>query len=115
MVAPLAPFVISAAAGLAKGVIEKVSDALDRTGAATQKARKTGEDFETMFLEQSLERMFSSVGEDGPLGQNGTGGEVYRSMLVKEYAGNVVKSGGIGIADQVFREIMRLQEGARHA
>ena len=36
-------------------------------------------------------------------------------MLVKEYAGNVVKSGGIGIADQVFREIMRLQEGARHA
>ena len=32
-------------------------------------------------------------------------------MLVKEYAGTIVKSGGIGLGDQVFREIMRLQEG----
>ena len=64
-----------------------------------------------MFLEQTLDRMFSSVGEEGPLGNNGVGGDVYRSMLVKEYAGTIVKSGGIGLGDQVFREIMRLQEG----
>jgi Rod binding domain-containing protein len=108
MVAPLAPFVVSAAVGLAKGVIDKVAGALD---PKAEKARKTGQDFEAMFLEQTLDRMFSTVGEDGPLGDNGTGGEVYRSMLVKEYAGNVVKSGGVGIGDQVFREIMRMQEG----
>jgi Rod binding domain-containing protein len=108
MVAPFAPFVISAAAGLAKGVIDKLSGTPD---PKVEKARETGKDFEAMFLEQTLERMFSTVGEDGPLGDNGTGGEVYRSMLVKEYAGNIVKSGGVGIGDQVFREIMRMQEG----
>ena len=114
MVAPFAPFVVSAAAGLAKSVADTVASALSGGKSATSPA-EAGEDFETMFLEQTLDRMFSSVGEDGPLGENGTGGDVYRSMLVKEYAGNIVKSGGVGIGDQVFREIMRLQEGRNHA
>ena len=74
------------------------------------KARKTAEDFETMFLELTLDQVFSSGGQEGPLGENGTGGGVYRSMLVKEYAGLVVRSGGVGIGDQVYREIMRMQE-----
>ena len=78
---------------------------------AEAKARKTAEDFESMFLEQSLERMFASPDAEGPLGDNGTGGEVYRSMLVKEYAGTIAKSGGVGIADQIYREIIKLQEG----
>lgn len=103
----------SAAADRAKGVIDKVAGALDPKAASETKARKTAEDFEAMFLEQTLDRMFSSEGGEGPLGENGTGGAVYRSMLVKEYAGNIVKSGGVGIGDQVFREIMRLQEGAQ--
>ena len=102
MPAPLAPFLVSAAAGLAKSALG---------GAPDPKAKKTAEDFEAMFLEQSLDRMFSSIGEDGPMGENGTGGPIYRSMLVKEYAGNIVKSGGVGIAAQVYQEILRLQEG----
>jgi Rod binding domain-containing protein len=117
MVAPFAPFVVSAAIGLAKGVIDQVagpSDS-DARGPAETRARKTASDFEAMFLEQSLDQVFASVGQDGPLGENGTGGSVYRSMLVKEYAGTIVKSGGVGIGEQVFREIMRLQEGASHA
>ena len=31
-------------------------------------------------------------------------------MLTKEYAGQMVKSGGIGIADQVYREMIKMQE-----
>jgi peptidoglycan hydrolase FlgJ len=115
MVAPFAPFIVSAAVGLAKGVIDQVAGVSDAKSAAETKARKTAGDFEAMFLEQSLDQVFSSVGQEGPMGENGTGGSVYRSMLVKEYAGNIVKSGGVGIGDQVFREIMRLQEGAPHA
>jgi peptidoglycan hydrolase FlgJ len=109
MVVPLAPFLVSAAAGLAKNLIDKASDAV------TSNVKKTATDFESMFLEQSLDTVFSTVGEEGPMGENGTGGSIYRSMLVKEYAGNIVKSGGVGIADQVFREMMRFQEGANHA
>jgi flagellar protein FlgJ len=77
------------------------------------KARRTAHEFETMFLEQSLDRVFSSDAKEGPLGENGTGGSVYRSMLVKEYAGLIVRSGGVGIGDQVYREIMRMQENSR--
>jgi Rod binding domain-containing protein len=76
------------------------------------RARATAKDFEAMFLEQSLDQVVRSTGEEGPLGENGTGGGVYRSMLVKEYAGQVVKSGGVGIADHVYRQLMKLQEAA---
>jgi flagellar P-ring protein precursor FlgI len=71
-----------------------------------------GKEFETMFLEQTLERVFASSGTEGPLGDNGTGGAVYRSMLVKEYAGGIAKSGGVGIASQIYRELLKLQEAA---
>jgi Rod binding domain-containing protein len=84
----------------------------DVPSAAKDKARKASQDFEAMFLEQTLERVFSSSGTEGPLGDNGTGGAVYRSMLVKEYAGALTKSGGIGIADHVYREMMKIQEAA---
>jgi peptidoglycan hydrolase FlgJ len=106
----LAPFLVSAAAGLAGDALGSAR-ASGATAPAEVRARRTADDFETMFLEQSLERMFSAAGEEGPMGENGTGGPIYRSMLVKEYAGTIVKSGGVGISSQVFREIMRLQEG----
>jgi peptidoglycan hydrolase FlgJ len=108
---PLAPFVVSAAAGLARSAIGALAGPGQKAQAVDPKAKKTADDFERMFLEQSLERMFSSVGDDGPLGDNGTGGPIYRSMLVNEYAGNIVRSGGVGISAQVYGEIMRLQEG----
>ena len=82
------------------------------SGLGDAKARKTADDFEAMFLEQTFDRLVSTAGEDGPLGENGTGGPVYRSMLVKEYAGSVVKSGGVGISGSVYAELMKLQEGS---
>ncbi|HEX8662542.1 MAG TPA: rod-binding protein [Beijerinckiaceae bacterium] len=91
-----------------------IASALDPAAKAKSKALKTAQDFEAMFLEQTLDRVFSSGGTEGPLGDNGTGGAVYRSMLVKEYAGQIVKSGGVGIASQIYNEMLKLQE-ASHA
>jgi flagellar protein FlgJ len=110
MPAPLAAIGVSLAANVAKGLLGKVANALDPKAKAEEKARKTSQDFEKMFLEQSLDRLVSSNGKEGPLGDNGTGGDIYRSMLVKEYAGNIVKNGGIGIGDQVYGEMLRMQE-----
>ncbi|WP_132255041.1 rod-binding protein [Methylobacterium segetis] len=118
---PLATFAATAAIGVGKSIAGSIAaaaskpDASSATEAAKTKARKTASEFESMFLEQSLDRLTQSEGTDGPLGENGTGGGVYRSMLTKEYATQVVKSGGVGIADQVYREMMRLQEGNRGA
>lgn len=113
----------SAAVGVGKAIAGEIAAAAtkatgaDRTGtttgtAASVKARKTATEFEKMFLEQSFDRLTKSEGTDGPMGENGTGGDVYRSMLTKEYAGQVVRSGGVGIADQVYKEMMKMQEAA---
>ncbi|MGU3537256.1 rod-binding protein [Methylobacterium sp. A54F] len=111
---PLATFAASAAIGVGKSIVGNLAQSLSKAdtqlSAAATKARKTATDFESMFLEQSIDRIAQSEGTDGPLGENGTGGGVYRSMLTKEYAGQIVKSGGVGIADQVFREMMKMQE-----
>ena len=114
MAAPLAALAVTAAGKLAKGVVGQVANALGPKAETEGKARKTAQDFESMFLEQTLDRLFASGGPDGPLGDNGMGGDVYRSMLAKEYAGTIAKSGGVGIADQVYREILKMQE-SEHA
>ena len=111
----------SAAVGVGKAIAGEIAASASKTAGAAQtgattgtaaslKARKTSTEFEKMFLEQSLDRLTKSEGTDGPMGENGTGGDVYRSMLTKEYAGQIVKSGGVGIADQVYKEMMRMQE-----
>jgi peptidoglycan hydrolase FlgJ len=110
MPAPLAALAVTAGAKIANGIAGRIAGALGATSPNDAKARKTAEDFETMFLEQSLERLFASEETEGPLGDNGAGGGIYRSMLVKEYASNIAKSGGVGIAEQVYGEILKLQE-----
>lgn len=117
---PLATFAATAAMGVGNAIAGTVADTVSKTAqassdAATKKARKTATEFESMFLESSLDRLTQSEGTDGPLGENGTGGGVYRSMLTKEYASQIVRSGGVGIANQVFSEMMRMQGAATGA
>lgn len=109
---PLATFAASAAAGVGKSIVDALGAATadPAKSAAAVRARKTATDFESMFLENTMEQLTKSEGTDGPLGENGTGGGVWRSMLTKEYAGAIVKSGGVGIANSVYREMMKMQE-----
>ena len=53
--------------------------------------------------------MFTGIDGDGPFGGNGAAG-VWRSMLTDEYAKSFANSGGIGIADQVYRTLIAQQE-----
>ena len=116
MVAPLLMMGMS----LAGSVVDSIANSAKTSGAAgkadaNSHTRKTADDFESMFLEQSVDRLTQGVGQEGPLGDNGTGGGVYKSMLSKEYAKSIVKSGGLGIGDQVYAQMMKLQEGAGSA
>ena len=79
---------------------------------AAARARETAKEFETMMLEEMLGRVFESVGDVGFFGEAGPGAGMYRSMLVKEYAGMIAERGGVGLADQVYAEILKLQEAA---
>lgn len=87
----------------------KSLQALPQGSARDAAARKTANEFESMFLSQMFEHMSAGIKTDGPFG-GGQGEEMFRSLLNQEYAGMLAKRGGIGIADHVYRQILALQE-----
>jgi flagellar protein FlgJ len=73
------------------------------------KATKVAKDFEAFFLGQMLQPMFQDLKTDGPTG-GGSAEGMWRSMLVDEMGKSMAKAGGIGLADQVKRQMLQAQE-----
>jgi Rod binding domain-containing protein len=76
---------------------------------ATARMRETAEAFEASFLSQMLKPMFEGLSTEAPFG----GGEAegtWRGFLVDAMAKQAVRGGGIGLADQVVAEMLRMQE-----
>jgi Rod binding domain-containing protein len=72
-------------------------------------AHKAAEDFAAFFFSQSLESVFSAMSSDKMFG-GGSGEDVYKSLLTQEYGKIIARTGGLGIADAVQRDIVHLQE-----
>ncbi|HYH39705.1 MAG TPA: rod-binding protein [Azospirillum sp.] len=89
----------------------------DRSGtvdpAVDSKLRKAANEFETQFLSQMLAPMFETI-ETDPMFGGGHGEEMFRSLLVNEYGKQMSTRGGFGIADSVYRELLRAQEASSH-
>ncbi|TCR63408.1 rod-binding protein [Bosea sp. BK604] len=107
MTAALALPAASLALDAAGKLISGITNALD---PAKAKAKKQADDFESMFLEQMTERLFSTTDTEGPMGENGTGGGIYRSMMTQQYAQQMQRAGGIGLSDQIMRSLLQVQE-----
>lgn len=103
---PAAKLALGAAASLASGI----ADAFDAAKAA--KAKKAADEFETVFLENFTKSIMDSSETEGPLGENGTGGGIYRSMLTQEYARSLQKAGGLGLSDEILRDLIQVQAKA---
>lgn len=73
--------------------------------------RAAAQEFEAVFLAQMLAPMFETLESDSLFG-GGPGEEIYRSILVEEYGKEIARAGGIGIADSIERELLKLQEVA---
>lgn len=89
----------------------KARSLMNRNVQTKNEARQVAEEFESIFLSTMLESMFAGIETDGPFGGGHAEG-AYRSMLNQEYAKAISLSGGIGIADQVYAEILRTQNVA---
>jgi peptidoglycan hydrolase FlgJ len=76
--------------------------------------RRAAEEFEAIFLAQMMAPMFDGLDTDG-LGGGGMGEEIFRPMLIERYADALSQAGGVGIADSIVRELMRLQEAQPEA
>ncbi len=77
--------------------------------APDRRLREAAEDFEAVFLAQMLAPMFAGLEADGPF-SGGQSESVYRSLLIEEYGKAMARNGGVGIADAVERELLKLQE-----
>lgn len=71
-------------------------------------ARKAAEDFESVFVAQMMEPMFQGLKTDGMFG-GGSGETVFRSLMIQEVGKEIAAGGGVGIADAVYGEMLRMQ------
>ena len=83
-----------------------------KPGSREAKARNAAQGFESTFLQNMLESMVSGLSGDGPLGGGQAGGGAWRGFLTDEMSRSMAKTSTLGIAPQVYREMMRLQEKA---
>lgn len=74
-----------------------------------QKVEASAKDFEALFISQMVEQMFGESSGESAFG-SGESDEVYKSLMVQEYGKMITRSGGIGIADYVKRELLKQQE-----
>jgi Rod binding domain-containing protein len=83
-----------------------------KPGTPQAKARQAAQGFESVFLQNMMESMFSGLGSDGPLGSGQAGGGAWRGFLTDEMAKSMSRTSSLGIAPQVYREMIAIQEGA---
>lgn len=86
-----------------------LEDALTKVSPEKQaKAKAQAQDFEAVFLNSMFSQMTDGIKGEGPFGNTpGTG--VWRSMMTDEYSKSFAKSGGVGIASDVFRTLILQQ------
>ena len=93
------------------GTINTALPPAPKSGVDLAAARRAGEEFESVFLGQMVSQLFAGLGED-PLTGGGAGGNLYRSMMQEQYGKTIARSGGLGIADSVVRQMIKQQEKA---
>jgi Rod binding domain-containing protein len=71
---------------------------------------KAANEFESVFIAQFLGTMFSGIKSDGITG-GGQGEEMFRSLLMNQYAEGLQAQGGFGLAAQVKAQMLKMQEG----
>jgi len=102
----------TAPAALLSQSIAAVGDANNAQVQAALKnkgnAKVAAEQFEAMFLNSMFQNMFTGMDGDGPFGGSGAL-KVWRSMLTDEYAKTFAKTGGVGIATQVYDQLLKQQ------
>ena len=80
--------------------------------AATAKTReqikKTAREFEAAFIGQMLNQMFEGVETAAPFG-GGPGEQAFKSFLTEAVAKQMVAAGGLGLADTLQRDMLKLQ------
>ncbi len=83
-----------------------------QTAPRETKAWAAAQAFEAFFLGQVMNAMSAGLKTDGPFGGGPSEG-AWRSMLNEKVGESITQSGGVGIADHVYNQMLKMQEGIR--
>lgn len=79
--------------------------------ASEAQADTASKEYESVFISQFLGSMFSGIKTDGIMG-GGQGEEMFRSLMVDQYAKSIEQRGGFGIAAHMKAELLKHQQAA---
>jgi flagellar protein FlgJ len=85
---------------------------VDTTSPAYEKMHKQAMDLEGVFLNTLMKERFSSIESDEKNFGGGFAEETWRGMQAEQFANAMAKQGGIGLADAMMGDLLRLQEVA---
>ncbi|PPD15617.1 MAG: rod-binding protein [Methylobacterium sp.] len=92
----------------------KAAGLLPKNMPVNRKGWETAQALEANFFQTMLGSMFEGVDGEGPMG-NGPGQDAWRGMLIENYGQTIAAKGGVGLAPQIYREMLRHQELSAHA
>lgn len=86
----------------------------EKSGAVKNMAKieEAAREFEAVFLTEMIKPMFEDIKPD-PLTGGGKGEEIFRGFMIQEYGKLMAEKGGIGIAEHVKAELIRVQEESK--
>lgn len=85
--------------------------ALSTTASSPAAMREAAQKFEAQALGQLLQPMFATVDLARSRFGGGAGEAQWQSMLVDAMAQGIARAGGLGLADLVLGEMLRIQGG----
>ena len=97
-------------ASVTSAFASKTYAGMDKSSVAA-KAREVAADFESVYVADAFKAMFKDVSVDPLNGKSDNSNETWRDMLIDQYAKDFVKKGGIGIADGIAAQLIKIQEG----
>jgi len=74
--------------------------------------RERCQDFEAIYIQSLFKAMRQTI-PDGGLFTRDTAHEIYQDMLDSEIATEISRRQGLGLADKMYEQIMRLRSGGK--
>ena len=83
---------------------------VDRSTPGYERLHQQAKDLEGVFLNTLMKEMFSSIDTSDKSMGGGFAEETWRGMQAEQFAGAMAESGGIGLADSLMADLLKLQE-----
>lgn len=85
---------------------------IDTSTPGYEQLRKQAVELEGVFLNTLMKEMFSSIDTSESNFGGGFAEETWRGMQAEQFASVLADQGGIGLADQLMGDLLRMQEQA---